>query len=150
MTTAFVRSTQRLAPVLAVDRIWCPVSACISLLGPGAGTGWVADANARTWRQHQWRAVYLITSLPVAEASPERLLAPNRAHWVIENQLHHVQDVTMDEDRCRVRASARAQSGVRNAALLITGKTGSAIRQARKNFRKDRSGAIRAVTGRIL
>ena len=28
--------------------------------------------------------VYLITSLPVAEASPVRLFALNRAHWGIE------------------------------------------------------------------
>jgi hypothetical protein len=29
--------------------------------------------------------VYLITSLSAAEATPERLLALNRAHWSIEN-----------------------------------------------------------------
>ena len=52
--------------------------------------------------------VYLITSLPVVEASPERLLALNRTHWGIENKLHHVRDVSMDKDRCRVRAGARA------------------------------------------
>lgn len=94
--------------------------------------------------------VYLITSLPVAEASPERLLALNRAHWEIENKLHHVRDVSMDEDRCRVRKGARALSGVRNAALGIIRRAGLAIREARENFREDRAEAIKAVTGRIL
>jgi Transposase DDE domain len=94
--------------------------------------------------------VYLITSLPAAEASPERLLALNRAHWAIENKLHHVRDVSMDEDRCRVRKGARALSGVRNTALAIIRRTGQAIRQARENYREDRSEAIKAVTGRIL
>ena len=94
--------------------------------------------------------VYLITSLPAAEAPPERLLDLNRAHWGIENKLHHVRDVSMDEDRCRVRGGARALSGVRNAVLGIIRQSGQAIREARENFREDRAEAIKAVTGRIL
>lgn len=94
--------------------------------------------------------VYLITSLPATEASPERLLKLNRAHWGIENKLHHVRDVSMDEDRCRVRSGARALSGVRNAALGIIRRSGQAIRAARENFREDRAEAIKAVTGRVL
>ena len=27
-----------------------------------------------------------------------------RNHWAIENKLHHVRDVTLNEDRCRVRS----------------------------------------------
>lgn len=94
--------------------------------------------------------VYLVTSLPATQASPDRLLALNRAHWAIENKLHHVRDVSMDEDRCRVRAGARALAGVRNATLAIIRRSGSAIREARENFREDRAEAIKAVTGRIL
>lgn len=94
--------------------------------------------------------VYLITSLPATVASPERLLALNRAHWAIENKLHHVRDVAMDEDRCRVRAGARALSGLRNTALTIIRRNGKAIREARENYREDRNEVIKAVTGRIL
>lgn len=94
--------------------------------------------------------VYLITSLPAANASPERLLTLNRAHWAIENKLHHVRDVSFDEDRCRVRAGAHALSGVRNAALAIIRRSGQPVRQARENYREDRADAINAVTGRIL
>jgi hypothetical protein len=94
--------------------------------------------------------VYLITSLPISEAGPERLLALSRAHWSIENRLHYVRDVSMDEDRCRVRCGARALAGVRNTALGIIRRLGLPIREARENFREDRSHAIHAVTGRIL
>jgi hypothetical protein len=59
-------------------------------------------------------------------------------------------DVSMDEDRCRVRTGARALSGVRNTALAIIRRTGQAIRQARENYREDRNEAIKAVTGRIV
>jgi predicted transposase YbfD/YdcC len=94
--------------------------------------------------------VYLITSLPAAEADPSRLLALSRAHWGIENRLHYVRDVSMDEDRCRVRAGARALAGVRNAALALIRSLGQPVREARENFREDRAEAIHAVTGRIL
>lgn len=94
--------------------------------------------------------VYLVTSLPASEACPERLLALSRAHWGIENRLHYVRDVSMDEDRCRVRAGARALAGVRNAALAIIHRLGRPTREARENFREDRAEAIATVTGRIL
>ncbi len=93
--------------------------------------------------------VYLVTSLPTTEASPERLLALNRAYWAIENKLHHARDVSMDEGRCRVRAGARALAGVRNATLAIIRRLGRPIRQAREDFREDRAEAIKAVTCRI-
>lgn len=73
--------------------------------------------------------VLLVTSLPTTEASTERLLALNRAHWAIENKLHHVRDVWMDEDPCRVRAGAGALAGVRNATLGIIRRPGRPIRR---------------------
>lgn len=93
---------------------------------------------------------YLITSLTAREAGPERLLALNRGHWGIENRLHHVRDVTLNEDRCRVRAGARPLASLRNLITFMIRKTGTGIPQARENFREDRAEAIKAVTGRIL
>ena len=58
--------------------------------------------------------------------------------------------MTLNEDRCRVRAGARALAGVRNATLAIIRRSGAAIREARENFREDRADAIKVVTGRIL
>ena len=43
---------------------------------------------------------YYLLSTPL---SAERFLAVTRAHWAIENSLHWVLDVTMNEDRARNR-----------------------------------------------
>ena len=94
--------------------------------------------------------VYLITSLPQDSTDPQRLLDLARAHWTIENRLHYVRDISMNEDRCRVRAGARPLAGVRNAALALIRARGLPIREARENFREDRHDAIQTVTGRIL
>ena len=91
--------------------------------------------------------VYLITSLTPEKAAPERLMALVRAHWGIENSLHHIRDVTFREDQCRVRAGARPLATLRNIAITLIRRTGISIPEARENFREDRNDAIRAVTG---
>ena len=111
---------------------------------------------ARIWRQREigdkvsTEVAYIVTSLDTAEASAARLLALVRAHWGIENRLHHVRDVSMDEDRCRARIGGRALACVRNLVLAMIRSRGLSIREARENFREDRAEAIAAVTGRIL
>ena len=49
-----------------------------------------------------------------AELSPERFQHAVRGHWAIENSLHWVLDVTMNEDRQRNRTG----NGPENLALL--------------------------------
>ena len=93
---------------------------------------------------------YLVTSLTAAEAGPQRLLELNRCHWAIENRLHYVRDVSFDEDRCRVRAGARALAALRNLVLSLIRARGLSVPAARENFREDRAEAIAIVTGRIL
>jgi len=65
--------------------------------------------------------VYGITSLGRAEADAGRLLVLNRSHWQIENGLHYVRDVTLGEDRCRVRKGNAPQvlAAVRNVAVYL-------------------------------
>ena len=70
---------------------------------------------------------YVVTSLPAAEAGPERLLELARAHWAIENKLHWVRDVSMSEDRCRVRAGARALAALRNLVLWLIRARGLSV-----------------------
>jgi len=53
--------------------------------------------------------VYGITSLPLEEANPERLLELVRNHWHIENKVHWVRDVIYDEDRSQVRCGNTPQ-----------------------------------------
>lgn len=46
--------------------------------------------------------VYGLTSLTAAQASAAQVLAVSRAHWGIENGLHHCRDVTFHEDATRL------------------------------------------------
>jgi predicted transposase YbfD/YdcC len=63
---------------------------------------------------------YGVTSLTVAEASPERLLHLVRAHWGIENGLHYRRDETLREDRCRLKGQgAQAMATINNLVLGI-------------------------------
>jgi Transposase DDE domain len=65
--------------------------------------------------------VYGITSLPEQEAGPRKLLRYARGHWRIENQSHHVRDVTYDEDRSQVRCGSTPQvmAALRNTAISL-------------------------------
>jgi predicted transposase YbfD/YdcC len=62
---------------------------------------------------------YRITSLRPDQADAARLLKLDRGHWGIENGLHHVRDVTLGEDACRVRSRSAPQllAAARNLAL---------------------------------
>jgi predicted transposase YbfD/YdcC len=62
-----------------------------------------------------------ITSLSTDKADASQLLLLIRRHWEIENGLHHVRDVTFNEDRCRVRNRNKAQvlAAFRNLAIFL-------------------------------
>lgn len=68
--------------------------------------------------------VYGITSLRREEADARRLLELVRGHWGIENGSHHVRDVTLGEDACRVRTGSAPQvlAAIRNAAVHLLGE----------------------------
>lgn len=59
-----------------------------------------------------------ITALSAEQAGPERLAGLVRAHWGIE-ALHHIRDVTYDEDRSGLRTGSAPQvlAGLRNLAI---------------------------------
>jgi predicted transposase YbfD/YdcC len=68
-----------------------------------------------------------ITALSAEQAGPQRLADLVRAHWRIE-ALHHIRDVTYDEDRSTLRTGSAPQvlAGLRNlaiGALRTTGRT---------------------------
>ena len=92
--------------------------------------------------------VYAITSLPRARADAARLLALNRAHWAIENRLHCVRDLGMDEDRCRVRApkAAQALAAFRNTAMTLARRAGfTNIVEALEHFGEQRADLVRLI-----
>jgi predicted transposase YbfD/YdcC len=55
------------------------------------------------------------------QASAAQLAQVIRGHWTIENQVHHVRDVTYDEDRSQTRtgASAQVMATFRNVAISL-------------------------------
>lgn len=69
---------------------------------------------------------YGISSLAEKEAGPKELLDLRRGEWKIENQSHHVRDVTYDEDRSQVRDGKVAQvmAAIRNVAIGLMRRAG--------------------------
>ena len=72
--------------------------------------------------------VYAVTSLTATQASPAQLAAILRGHWLIEDSLHWVRDITYDEDSSQVRTrnGPRVMASLRNLAITILRLTGHA------------------------
>jgi len=70
---------------------------------PGAQT--IARLRRRVRRKGKktTEIVYLISSLTLQELDAADFLKLKRGYWVIESRLHHALDVTLGEDRSRVR-----------------------------------------------
>ena len=117
---------------------------------PGAAQVARIERTRRIGDRESVEVAYIVTSLPATEAGPERLLELSRGHWGIENRLHWVRDVSMDEDRCRVRAGARALAALRNLVLWLIRSRGMSVPEARENFREDRAEVVALVSGKIL
>jgi predicted transposase YbfD/YdcC len=68
--------------------------------------------------QESAESVFFISSLPPQVKTLSKHL---RQHWAIENQLHHVLDVTFVEDASRIRKDSAPEisSGIRRMALNI-------------------------------
>ncbi len=79
------------------------------------------DGNVVKGRKSIEETVYGLTSLSTERASPMQVLAYNRGQWQIENRLHHVRDMTYDEDRSQVRKQRRphAMASLRNIAISL-------------------------------
>ena len=116
-----------------------------------AGLGQVLWQERRVWQRGRGERVEValaITSLSPAQASAEELLALWRGHWGIETRLHHVRDVTMAEDACRVRTghAPQALAAVRNTVIglvRLAGKTNVAA--ALRRFAAKPAEALAAV-----
>jgi predicted transposase YbfD/YdcC len=79
--------------------------------------------NSKKWTAE---TVYAITSLTAIQARPAELAAIIRGHWLIEDRLHWVRDVTCDEDRSQVRTAngPRVMASLRNLAITVLRLTG--------------------------
>ena len=79
------------------------------------------DGNVVQGRKSTRELCFGLTSLSTTQATPQDLLQFNREHWHIENRLHHVRDMTWDEDRSQVRRGNRphAMASLRNTAISL-------------------------------
>ena len=87
--------------------------------------------------------VYGITSLPTDLPGPAHLNYYERRHWIIENRLHWVRDVTFHEDGSQLRTGTapRALATFRNLAISAFRLAGRAnIAHARRDLH-DRNDA---------
>jgi predicted transposase YbfD/YdcC len=94
--------------------------------------------------------VFGITSLRAEQADAQRLPGLVRGHWLIENRLHWVRDVTLREDACRVRKGAAAQvlAALRNAAIHLLAGVGAESRAAATERLAARPGEALSLLGR--
>ncbi|MFG2175512.1 ISAs1 family transposase [Streptomyces niveus] len=72
--------------------------------------------------------VYAVTDLTAGQAEAQEIAHRVRAHWGIENKIHHVRDTSWSEDTSRVRTgnAPRAMASLRNlalGALRLAGRT---------------------------
>ena len=71
-------------------------------------------------------AVYAVTSLTFAQASPARLADLIRGQWAIENGLHYVRGVTFAKDASQLRTGTAPQvmACLRNLAIGVLSRAG--------------------------
>lgn len=96
--------------------------------------------------------VYIITSLTREQASPAALLAFNRQHWRIENDLHWRRDTGFGEDASRIRGgnAPQALAALRSTVLRLLQPFPIPTRAARQVFAENRSRAIDLVRQGVL
>lgn len=85
-------------------RIWCSSALNAYLDFPHVGQVFLIERESLIKKTGELRceSALGITSRSTQEASPQQVLAINRAHWSIES-VHHIIDWNYDEDRSRIR-----------------------------------------------
>jgi hypothetical protein len=86
--------------------------------------------------EHSHEQSYYVASFPVTAHEPEKVLQLIRGHWGIENELHHVKDRSMDEDRCRASESGigRVISCIRSLVAQVSRRTRESLAVIRRRF----------------
>jgi predicted transposase YbfD/YdcC len=76
------------------------------------------ETKTKTWQNSDETSFYIST---IVLSAPEFCQAI-RDHWGIENRNHHVRDVTMGEDKSRIRTNPHILAKLRSFALNILRK----------------------------
>ena len=100
-------------------------------------------------RQRQPETVYLLTSLPPEVATPQRLLRLNRSYRGIENRVHWVRDVAVDEDHSRIRKGSlpRLLAAFANLAISILRLLTTNSKRRMRQLHLDPNGAVALLLG---
>jgi predicted transposase YbfD/YdcC len=95
----------------------------------------VVSGHRRTRKQTR-ETVYVITSLSATDADHQQIAQWLRGHWSIENSVHHVRDVTFDEDRHQKVLATLCNTAI--SLLRLTGHTNSAagLRHHSRDFHR--------------
>ena len=91
--------------------------------------------------------VFGVTSLPPDWADEKAILRHTRGHWTIE-AMHHVRDVTCDEDHSRIRTGSgpQAMAAVRNLVIgLIKAYIPGTVAEAQRTLLFNRDRLLRLV-----
>ena len=76
------------------------------------------DTKSKVWKNSDETSFYISTIVLNAQEFCHAI----RNHWGIENRNHHVRDVTMGEDRSRIRTNPHIFAKLRSFALNILRK----------------------------
>lgn len=76
------------------------------------------DTKSKTWKNSDETSFYISTIV----LSAQEFCHAIRNHWGIENRNHHVRDVTMGEDKSRIRTNPHIFARLRSFALNILRK----------------------------
>ena len=94
-------------------------------------------------RQRKWsrEVVHMLSSLTLEEIQAQGLLKLRRGYWVVESRLPHCLDITMGEDRSRVRhpKAARVLGTLRRVVMSFANE---AVNRARKRNPKTKCGTV--------
>lgn len=103
-----------ISPALTDDEQWTLVKVVIKV----QRFRQLLDTKTKTWKNSDETTFYISTIILSAQEFCQAI----RNHWGIENRNHYVRDVTMGEDKSRIRTNPHIFAKLRSFALNILRK----------------------------
>ena len=103
-----------ISPVLTDAEKWALVKVVVKV----ERSRQLFETKTKTWQNSEETSFYISTFVLSAQEFCQAI----RDHWGIENRNHHVRDVTMGEDKSRIRTNPHIFAKLRSFALNILRK----------------------------
>jgi len=100
-----------IAPTLTESQPWALVKVVVKV----QRSRQLFDTKTKTWKNADQTSFYISTIVLSAQEFCQAI----RNHWGIENRNHYVRDVTMGEDKSRIRTNPHIFAKLRSFALNI-------------------------------